>query len=144
MSDLHAFAHDWYSAVIATRFATAGDRAEATIEERIEPLVTRHEPYHSVVIGDLLLLLQLPLLAGFGLRIRAREAVEAPFEHWARSIAPFVFDLAWQDTMDVASDESMATSELARIGFEDGAWRVVAIFGERERAEAHQLVAHLA
>jgi hypothetical protein len=55
-----------------------------------------------------------------------------------------VFELRWQDTMAVDSAESSLRSRLDRIGLEHGEWRVVAMFGDRDRAEAAQLVTMLA
>jgi len=133
MTELDRFANDWYRAVSSA--CQAGRDSDPTAAS-LMPLLTTREPYRAAAEQDARLLARLYVPMGLGMQVRATAHERSPSETWQATIHPFSIELRWQDTMDVRSSESTATQSIDRIALEDGGWRVVTIFDDKQRSEA--------
>lgn len=111
-----------------------------TVPASLVATITHHEPYHSQVLQDALLWLQLPLLVGIGLEAIPVEplAIRA-IEQWEEAISPVPVYLSWSRTM--AGDEvDWSSNSVHWVAKEAGQWRIVCLFSDEDREVAQQLI----
>lgn len=116
--------------------------AEQTVPESLEATVTRRKPWRAATLDDARYFLALPRLYGIGMQILIRtELFSAPFADWPASVAPLDFRVEWKRDMPGTAFDSFDGS-FARVGLEDGCWRLVTIWEEPEREQNRESITH--
>jgi hypothetical protein len=99
------------------------------------PTVTRHEPWRSRVLADAAFWLAAPRHFGLGLEVllEGLPAVRAE-PPWQRLVAPLRFRTSVVDRMDPWTQQVQERRDtFARVGCEDGAWKLVALWEDDAR-----------
>jgi hypothetical protein len=126
----------WVEAFFRARHAEHEQRAEADVLAPFLLLLTGREPHRTQALDEVRLFVasHLPTLLGCEVRVSDPPALEA-FGPWAETLHPLTFELSGALTMDGVERDGIRVS-IARIGREDGVWRVIQVFDEASRARA--------
>jgi hypothetical protein len=133
MDDLSRFAWAWATA----RHGSLSDAkfGQAPVPEVLRERITAREPFRTQALDDTRLWLGMPVLTGIGLDVVAIEplTLEAG-EHWPATIADLTIDVSWSHDMTGRQREEFQFV-LRRIGWEEGAWRLIELWDDPARAE---------
>ena len=135
-SALTRLATAWVEAFFHARHAEHEQRAEADVLAPFLPLVTGREPHRAQALDEVRLFVAsyLPTLLGCEVRVFDPPPKEA-FGSWAETLHPLGFELSGALTMDGVERDGIRIA-IARIGREDGVWRVIQVFDEASGARA--------
>lgn len=127
-------------------FARAHELAEPVpIPPELLSTITKHEPYRTQALADAGLWLAMVKPFGLGLEVRvdARPTVRAE-PPWQQVVTPLPFRTTVADRMDPWSQQVSETpDEWDRVAYEDGEWKVVAIWSDARRQEHAKQVGQL-
>ncbi|MEZ4868412.1 MAG: hypothetical protein R3C14_44195 [Caldilineaceae bacterium] len=130
-ADLTALAWTWVTSNQGALHNAQLD--QAVVPDAIVARVTVHEPYRTQALADAKLWMGIPMLFGIGLEVTVLEPlVVEHFDRWLKSIYGVRINVNWAYDMSGQQTEGFKT-RLARVGFEDGGWRIIQVMEDAER-----------
>ena len=102
--------------------------------------ITAFEPFRARAIEDAKILWAMPFAVGFGMELFFPERIEiVAFQNWDETVQSLTAQMEYSDRMDGA-DCSSYDVRLERVGREAGAWRIIEIFSQTERAQMLEIL----
>jgi hypothetical protein len=101
----------------------------------IQAQITDIEPFRSRAIEDAKLHYAMPIPFGFGMEMYLPKTFElVPYGEWRETIENLTFQVEYCKKID-GTDCRRYNLKIARIGRENGSWKIIEAFDEEERAE---------